>query len=404
MSFVSEKINQEPIVDTVFAVVEKAKAAKAKYDDVVDATIGSLCDEQGQLVAYETVYRSLKGLDNRLLAKYATSFVGNPDFCEGVKEWVLQDDCHLASRVLATPGGTGSIFATLSATLSSGQTLLIPDIAWGSYALMAQMMNLDLVRYSLFKDNQFDIEGLCAHIHTIGQKQGKVVVIINDPCQNPTGYSMSLAEWQQLIDFVNAQSFEVVILNDIAYRDYVIRPDRHLSLFDGLKAHVAVVIAFSLSKSMTSYGLRCGAAIILHQQEAVVEQLKIVMEKQARATWSNINNGAMEMFVDVKDNHLTDYLTEKQAYVNLLKKRAESFVSQAEAVKLPLYPFVEGFFVTIALDNETRDRYHEALMARHIYTVKVNKGIRVALCSLPLAKIEGLPALMKEILTSCLEA
>ena len=50
------------------------------------------------------------------------------------------------------------------------------------------------------------------------------------------------------------------------------------------------------------------------------------------------------------------------------------------------------------MDNTTRDIYHEALMKNHIYTVKVNKGIRVAVCSLSLDKIKGLAKKMKDIL------
>ena len=36
-------------------------------------------------------------------------------------------------------------------------------------------------------------------------------------------------------------------------------------------------------------------------------------------------------------------------------------------------------------------------MKQDIYTVKVNTGIRVAICSLPLKKCEGLAKRMKEI-------
>ena len=49
-------------------------------------------------------------------------------------------------------------------------------------------------------------------------------------------------------------------------------------------------------------------------------------------------------------------------------------------------------------DNAQRDAFHEALMMEHIYTVKVNKGIRVAVCSLPVDKCYGLAKRMKDIL------
>lgn len=47
MSFVKTKVDMTPIEDTVFAIVKKAKEAKAKIgaENVVDATIGSLYNE-----------------------------------------------------------------------------------------------------------------------------------------------------------------------------------------------------------------------------------------------------------------------------------------------------------------------------------------------------------------------
>ena len=50
------------------------------------------------------------------------------------------------------------------------------------------------------------------------------------------------------------------------------------------------------------------------------------------------------------------------------------------------------------MDNESRDKYHEALMANNIFTVKVNLGIRVAICSLSVEKTKGLAKKMKDIL------
>ena len=71
---------------------------------------------------------------------------------------------------------------------------------------------------------------------------------------------------------------------------------------------------------MTSYGLRCGAAIVLGQEKEAVQQVKIVFEKDARATWSNINNGAMATFVDVLDNHKDAYDKEKIALCKFIKR------------------------------------------------------------------------------------
>ena len=350
MNFVKDSVNQQPIVDTVFTIVAKAKEAKEKYgaDQVVDATIGSLYNEEGQLVALDSVFNSLKNLDNKVLAKYAASFTGNPTFRQKAYDWVLDGNSHLEHEVVATPGGTGAVSMTIQECLDEGQTVILPEIAWGSYALMAQMHNLEMAKYSLFEGDHFNIASFKETCLETMKKQNKLVIVINDPCQ--------------------------------------------------ISDNVIVVVSFSLSKSMTSYGLRCGAAIILGQKKEAVNQVKIVFEKNARATWSNINNGAMETFVDVLDNHGEEYDQERLKYVHLLKERGDIFTTEADEVGLKYYSYKEGFFVTLAMDNETRDKYHEALMANNIFTVKVNLGIRVAICSLSVEKTKGLAKKMKDIL------
>ena len=405
MSFVKESVSQKPIVDTVFTIVKKAKEDKAKSgeDVVVDATIGSLYDEEGKLVALDSVFSSLKNLDNRVLAAYAASFTGNEDFKDRVYRWVLDGNSHLHHEIIATPGGTGAVAMTIQESLEAGQTVILPEIAWGSYNLMAQMNNLQIATYALFEEDHFNIESFKHTCQMVMAQQNKLVVVINDPCHNPTGYSLNKEEWNEVIAFLNecSKTHAVVLLNDIAYIDYAYgqkQAKEYFSVFDQISDNIVVVVAFSLSKSMTSYGLRCGAAIIMGQREEAVQELKIVFEKDARATWSNINNGAMATFVDVMDHHLKAYDQERLHYVALLKERSDIFVKEAKEVGLKHYPYKEGFFVTLSMDNETRDKYHEALMENHIYTVKVNLGIRVAVCSLSVDKIKGLAKKMKEIL------
>lgn len=404
-NFVKDSVSQTPIVDTVFAIVNKAKEAKKTYgeDAVTDATIGSLYTEAGELAALDCVFDSLKNLDNKVLASYAAGFTGNPDFRQKVIDWVLDGNSRLYKEVIATPGGTGAVAMTIQECLDPGQTVVLPEIAWGSYNLMAQMNNLEVEKYSLFDGDRFNMDSFREVCTKTMEKQGKLVVVINDPCHNPTGYSMTREEWEEVIAFLNGCSKKcpVVLLNDIAYIDFAFgqkEAKKYFSVFDDISDNMAVVVAFSLSKSMTSYGMRCGAAILMAKNPEIVNQLKTVFEKDARATWSNVNNGAMAMFVDVLDNRLEDYDAERQKYVALLKERSEIFRNEADAAGLAYYPYREGFFVTLSMDNDLRDRYHEALMENNIFTVKVNKGIRVAICSMPVSKVKGLAGHMKEIL------
>ncbi len=409
--FIRNQINDTPIVDTVFAIVKKADAAKTKYgaDKVVDATIGALYNEEGKIVAYNSVFEHYNTIANSAKAKYAASFTGNADYRKRVYEWLVQDNTlKLNHSVIATPGGSGAVSMSMVDTLDANETIILPEIAWGSYKLMASMNNINTVTYQLFDGDKFniaDFEKVCSEVMN---KQGKVMVVINDPCHNPTGYSLSNEEWQQIVNVLNnlSKSGPVILLNDIAYIDYAydfIASRKYLNNFNNISDQVMVIVAFSCSKTLTSYGLRCGAAVILAQQAEDARQMEIVMEKSARATWSNIPNAAMDNFVYVTTKGYEDYNLEKARYVALLKQRSDIFVSQADEVGLKHYPYKEGFFVTIKMpDNATRDAYHEALMANNIFTVCVNKGIRVAICSLSVDKCLGLAAKMKTILDETL--
>lgn len=410
MDFVKDSANQTPIVDTVFAIVELAKQAKKEHgaDAVTDATIGSFYTEEGKLCCMDVVYDTLKKLDNPQMAAYAVSFTGNPDFKQDVLDWVLAGHSHLYKEVIATPGGTGAVGMTIESTLDAGETLIVPEIAWGSYNLMAQMNGLKTLSYSLFKDGHFNMESFKKACHAVMKTQKRVVAIINDPCHNPTGYSLSLEEWKEVVDFLNecSKTHPVILLNDIAYIDFAKDKNearKYFELFDDFSENAAAVVAFSISKSMTSYGLRTGAAIILCKDKEGARQLKTVFEKTARATWSNVNNGAMHMFSTIMEERLDEYEKERAAAAGLLEKRAALFLKEAEEAGLSHYPYKEGFFVTLDMDNETRDLAHQALMDELIFTVKVNKGIRVAVCSLPMEKIHGLPARMKAVIDCCKE-
>ncbi len=406
MSFTRKSADLTPIVDTVFSIVALAKKDKAENGDdkVVDATIGSLYGEDGKLVAFDSVFDHYDAIDHRVKAAYAASFSGNPDYRETVYSWATQSQkLSLNHSVIATPGGSGADSMAITTFLDEGETLIIPDIAWGSYTLMAHENNINYVQYSMFDGNHFNLDSFKKTVTSVAEKQDRVAIIINDPCHNPSGYSLSNEEWKDLVSFLNevGKKNHVVLIDDIAYIDYSFNLEHsrdYMQNFNDISDKVMIIVAFSCSKTLTSYGLRCGAAIILAKNSSDVRDAEIIMEKKARATWSSIPNAAMVNFVwTVTKNHDV-FTAEKQKYIDLMKERSSIFLKEAGECGLQTYPFKEGFFVTLKVeDNKVRNRIHQSFMDEHIYTVCVNKGIRIAICSLPVKKVYGLAQKMKNI-------
>ena len=255
----------------------------------------------------------------------------------------------------------------------------------------------------MFDGDSFNLQSVKDTVNEVLKSQDRIVLIINDPCHNPTGYSMTEQEWEETVAFMNEVSKKVpfILIDDIAYIDYsnhLADSRKYMETWNTISENVMVVVAFSCSKTLTSYGLRCGAAVVLAQKQEAVREAEIIMEKKARATWSNIPNAAMANFVWLVTEDRENFLKEKQKYVDLMKERSSIFLKEAKEAGLETYPYKEGFFVTLRMKNNTeRDAFHEALMKEHIYTVAVNHGIRVAVCSLPVKKVYGLAAKMKKV-------
>ena len=398
--FLKNDVDSSDYVDAAFTV--NGMASKDNHPDKINATIGTLYDETGTIAVIPAVYESYSQIDDHHKASYASRINGNEDFNEAVFNWINRlNNIHLPHAVTAAPGGTGSLILAIFNALNPYETLLIPDIAWGSYATMAAQHQLSLERYVLSPDTA-SLKEKCREIM---QRQHRVVVIINDPCQNPTGLSLGKEKWQDLISFFNELSKQgpITVINDIAYFDYAADAENataYMEAFNDISDNVLISVAFSCSKSFTAYGMRLGALVSLAKDDLTVRQLANAYIRTARATWSNVNNGFMHCFADVMNNHQDEYCRQKEQLIQLLKQRSDLFISQAEECGLPLYPYSEGFFLTIPVDDpEILTRYHEKLMDHHIYTVKFSKGIRVAICSLSLKKINGLPYRMKKILS-----
>lgn len=399
--FVKAKADTSRFFDPVFKVAGAAKVAQAQYGDrVVNASLGMLYNEERQLTAFDSVYGVYNGLSNIQKATYAQSFVGNSDYLQVISQWVLPPLTKY-HKVLATPGGSGAIALGFKSFLEPGMSIIVPAIGWTSYEVMATDNQLVADYYQMFDEaGNFTLQPLMAMMTRVIAQQGKVVVVLNDPAQNPTGYSMELSQWQQLVEFINQLPGQVILINDVAYMDFCYDLDQakqYMRLFDQFKEHVLVLVAYSCSKSLSMYGMRLGAAILIGEETAVEDTMR-VFERSARAIWSNVNNAGMVTLATLYQTQWASYLAEKQQYIDLLSKRSKLLMEQCDAVDLPYYPYREGFFLTLRVnDNGLRDRYHNALLENHIYTVLVDQGIRIAICGLTMRQLDGLALKIKTI-------
>ena len=139
-----------------FKISDITKREKAKNPAIIDGTLGVLNMEDGAFHTFKTVKEILfNAVDSKIYA-YTTSD-GGPEYREAVLNWVFRDykdellkvfDC----KVVATPGGTGAISASMFSSLDAGQTVLIPNLCWSPYFGIAEDKGLKFKKFTLLKD------------------------------------------------------------------------------------------------------------------------------------------------------------------------------------------------------------------------------------------------------------
>lgn len=394
-----------------FQISAEAKARKAKEPDVVDATLGTFYYDDGQFRAFPTVKKIMTELaskEDMRFYPYSTSD-GGKDVKEAILNWQFRgqrealEKSGMYFQTVTTPGGTGGLTLSFANSLDAGETILIPGLCWGPYNGIATSRGLKVVHYDMFDGDAFNMKGFKEAANAIIKEQGKFVTIVNDPCNNPTGYTMSEEELSEILDFLNDSGVPCVFIYDTAYNDFDFRGTlearQKLRLFAKCNENVLVSVVYSASKTFCVYGQRFGAQILMSKNKEAVDAYFTAANYYSRNTWSNANKGINNMLIEF-DKHpelVDDVYKEIQVVRDQLKERSELFVKEADEIGLKHSPYKGGYFLVLPCQHI--DEYLEALKAEEkIYLLPSYKSVRVALCSLTMKEIHGLPARLLKVL------
>ena len=394
--------------DIIFSLSERAQASQKKIgsENVINATIGALMDDDGKLITMKSVYDQLKSLPNEEISAYA-SIAGQDEYKEAVKKVCFRgNDPEGYIRVVASPGGSGAIKLAMWNYTNLGDVILTSDWYWSPYGIIGEEAGRGVANYQLFnEEGKFNIDSFKEKFTDIINKQGNIFTIINTPGHNPTGYSVSDEEWDEILDFTKDvakdENKKIVLFVDVAYIDFV-RDDKasrkFFKKFSNLPENILIIVGFSMSKGFTAYGMRMGAAIGISSNEEIADEFYYSLMHSCRANWSNCNRGAMAVMsslVEDKDK-LNEYEIEKNSYKDMLVRRAEAFVQRAKEVNLEILPYRDGFFISIPCENPRE--ICEALTEEELYLVPLKMGLRFAVCAVSEEKCKKAPEIIKRVI------
>ena len=392
----------------IITMSQVAKEAKAKDPSVINATIGMLYDENEKFYTFKSVSEVDKILKEEEKFPY-TNTIGVKPFCDAVLKWVFNKHLpyfleHEHLSIIATPGGSGAISNVFSNYLNQNEKVLLPNYMWTNYIQIGYENFLGYQTYKMFNDKgTFNLEDVKKQIQELQKTQKRILFVINDPCQNPTGYGLTHEEWLDLINIINeaaTKEHPFILLYDMAYidydkegKDYTRETIYNFRLFN---ENVLTIFAFSGSKTLGLYGLRIGAMIGLNKNKENIEDFTNACQFSARAKYSMSTTYGMYLIAKIlgEEKYLKPFEKELTEVTNFIRRRSAAFISSAREVGLKTLPFKCGFFVTFECKNP--NAVYEYLVKKGVHIIPLDYGMRVAICSINEEHCKILPKIIKE--------
>lgn len=402
--FAEQNGRKIPLEDRIFKINGQAKAAMAAKgeENVITATLGALYDEDGKMVVLSSVVDVLKNLAPVDYAEYAP-ICGTPAFRDAVKKAAFggyELDCY--AEAVASPGGTGAIRNAVSNFSKPGDVILTSDWHWPAYNNIAQEQGRSLTTFELTdEEGKFNVSAFEEEATKLIEKQGSLIVIINSPAHNPTGYSLTTDEWQQVVDAAKRMTADgrkkLTILVDAAYIDFAGERDevrKFLPILTGLPENILPLMAYSMSKTFTLYGMRGGALICMAPTKEIADEFRRVCEYSSRASWSNCSRPTMMVLSKIYEDPelMAKVDAERRSARDMLHRRGKAFEEEAAKVGLKMVPFDAGFFASIPYDDP--DTLAAKLQDYDVFLIPFAKGIRVSLAGIKEEACRKLPAII----------
>ena len=257
----------------------------------VNLGVGVYFDENGKLPLLACVQAAEKALMDAPKPRGYLPIDGIAAYDNAVKKLVFGTDSDVVTQgrvaTVQALGGTGGlkIGADFLKKLSPDAKVLISDPSWENHRALFTQAGFEVGTYRYYDaaTRSLNFDGMLADLKAAAPG---TIVVLHACCHNPTGYDLTPAQWDQVVEVVKAGNLTAFL--DMAYQGF-----GHGIAEDGavigkfVAAGLNIFVSTSFSKSFSLYGERVGALSVVasDKDEAarVLSQLKIVI----RTNYSN---------------------------------------------------------------------------------------------------------------------
>ena len=370
----------------------------------INGSVGAYYDEEKKFGRVPTIETAIKEKFSEKMA-YA-SVTGHDEYKKGILNYAFGERLNSIKEKNeiffgATLGGTGALSIAFNLFTDEDSHVILPDVMWSNYKLIASKAHCLHRTYKLFDESDnWNLKSIMNEVDDEMAKKGRAVLLINDPCENPTGYSMSKKEYEDLFAYLNkkGEEGELIVLFDIAYYNFSDTECPLFEMLDGSHNFLPVVI-FSCSKSFAIYGFRCGAFIALCPNKESKTDIGNAFRAQVRGTVSSPVGPILHSVGDVLNDKEAVKKVKEEIDTNkmALVERGTYLTSLLDEAGIKHYPYKSGFFLTLKVENAVA--LFDSLAEKHIYIVPIDEDkLRIALSGITKSECLDLVNALKEIL------
>ncbi len=372
-----------------------------------NATIG-MATEKGAPMYLPSIMKWIN-LPPEKSITYAPAY-GIPELRIVWKEFMYKKNPSLNGKETSLPVVTHAITHGLSVVadmwIDPGDIIVLPDKMWGNYRLIFEVRKgAKIVNYEFFdKNKKFNINAFQNILKEQAKERNKLVIILNFP-NNPTGYSPTISEAEQIkeviLNIAENNTNIVVVMDDayfgLVYEEGILKE----SLFSYLAQEHPRILSIKLdaaTKEDFVWGLRVGFLTYAIASDSSPHPLYKALEKKSagaiRGSISNSNHLGQQILLSALK--APDYEKEKREKFEILKERAEKVkiaLSKASYEDIwESYPFNSGYFMCLKIKNVDAEKLRKYLLDKYgIGVIAINKtDIRIAFSSVEKEDIEEL--------------
>jgi aromatic-amino-acid transaminase len=409
---------EQPVIHTggIGEAIAMGEYLRQRYpNDAIVSAVGEVVDDHG-VRAYLPTFVEESARIYRDFPDQAIAYAdigGRPGYLEASTRYILPGEFaagHVAR--VAVAGLASAIYTTLQ-VVAKRADVFVPEPYWPHYPGMIEDLEGRYHGFPLLSPQQsFDVKALAASLREV-PRQGTVAIILNSPCHNPTGYSLTREDWQRLREVVweHAEAGKrMCLVIDTAYVDYYwhrpqsIQQDIIMPLMP-LHERVTLAIGWTISKTFLAYGQRLGTLLMIASTPPQADDLQDKIYRATMATYSQCSTvpqlAIENLHADAQK--LRRMQAEREPVRAMLARRNAAFETAIAQTGLVSLPGDGGFFRTVELPaGISAVEVVRRLAEKRVAMVAAGEQrLRIAICSVPegkmLAMCERISEVAKEI-------